>query len=66
MKKVTITVLISNGKTIEKVVKNGFDKDAISSTFEFIGILEGLKFREMQKLKEWIRVENNEDKDYGS
>ena len=65
MKKVTITVLISNGKTIEKVVKNGFDRDTISSTFEFIGILEGLKFREMQKLKEWVRIEKKSDDNEG-
>ena len=65
MKKISITILISGGRTVEKVTKSGFDKDTISSSFEYIGILEGLKARELLKLKEWIRVESNEDKDYG-
>ena len=60
MKKLNITILVSEDRTVEKVLKTGFG-DQISGTFEYIGLLEALKVREITKLKNWIRVETNSE-----
>ena len=59
-KKLEIIVYLDEDRTLEKVKKVGFD-DSISGSFEYIGILEGLKQQEMDKLKNWINIEKDED-----
>ena len=59
-KKLEIIVYLDEDRTLEKVKKVGFD-DSISGSFEYIGILEGLKQQEMDKLKNWIHIEKDEN-----
>ena len=60
VKRVEIIVYLDEDKTLEKVKKVGFD-DSISGSFEYIGILEGLKQQEMDKLKNWIHIEKDKN-----
>ena len=60
-KRLEIVVILNNDKTLEKVKRIGFE-DSISGSFEYIGILEGLKQQEMDKLKNWINIERDNGK----
>ena len=61
-KRVEIIVILDDDKTLEKVKRSGFE-DSISGSFEYIGILEGLKTQEMDKLKNWINIEKDNTED---
>lgn len=56
MKKITIEIRIENNKMAKIVQKEGFD-NSLTGTLEFIGLLENIKNKELEKLKTFAREE---------